>query len=272
MTTTWVLGGGGIGGIAWETGVLAGLAAEGVAVTPDATVLGTSAGSTVAAQLASGTPIAELYERQRAGVPWEGSRPMRFATVLFYARSSIFSRTAEQAARRIGRRALTVTDTDDDERRHIIEQRLPSHDWGALDIRLVAVDAESGQYRVLTRADGVPLVDAVAASCAIPVEWPTVAIGGRSYMDGGMRSTLNLDLAPGTGRVIALAPSTAALGSWGRIDRQRAALGDRQVTVIRRDAESTRVQGRDILDKAVVPAVALAGYQQGRREAPALAG
>ena len=271
MSTTWVLGGGGIGGIAWETGILAGLDAEGVHVTPDATILGTSAGSTVAAQLASGTPIAELYQRQRAGVPWEGSRPMRLGTILFYARSAIFSRTAEQAARRIGKRALAVADTADDNRMHIIEQRLPSHEWGALDIRLIAVDAESGEYREFTRADGVPLVDAVAASCAIPVEWPTVEIGGHRYMDGGMRSTVNLDLAPGTGPVVALAPSTAALGRWGSIDRQRAALGDRRVAVIRHDAESTRVQGRDILDKAVVPAVALAGYEQGRREAARLA-
>jgi NTE family protein len=263
--TTWVLGGGGIGGIAWETGILAGLAAQGIRVGPDDTILGTSAGSTVAAQLASGLPIEELYELQLAGVPWEGSRAMSLGTILFYARSSIFSRTAEQAAKKIGRRALTLADTDDDERRHIIEQRLPRHEWGTLDIRLVAVDAETGQYRIFTKADGVPLVDVVAASCAIPVEWPTVAIEGRRYMDGGMRSTLNLDLAPGTGDVVALAPSTAALGRWGSIDRQRAALGDRRVTVILRDAQSARVQGRDILDKAVVPAVARAGFEQGQQ-------
>jgi NTE family protein len=269
--TVWVLGGGGVGGIAWETGILAGMAEEGVTVAPGSIVIGTSAGATVGAQLASGTPIAELYERQSAGVPWEGSRPMRLRTILFYARSAVFARSAEQAAQRIGHAALAVTSGSDAARRAIIEKRLPAPDWGTLDLRIVAVDAQTGEHRIFARADGVALVDAVAASCAIPLEWPTVEIGGRRYMDGGMRSTLNLDLAPGNDPVIALAPSTAALGRWARIGRQRSALGQRVVEIIRRDSESTRVQGRDVLDKSVVPAVAAAGREQGRREADRVA-
>ena len=59
-----VLGGGGLSGIAWETGVLAGLAAGGADVTTADYVLGTSAGATVAAQLGSGLPLTELLDRQ----------------------------------------------------------------------------------------------------------------------------------------------------------------------------------------------------------------
>ncbi|WP_457100379.1 patatin-like phospholipase family protein [Microbacterium sp. P5_E9] len=66
----WVLGGGGVAGIAWEIGILTGLADEGAVVAPDAVVLGTSAGAVVGAQVTSGIPLAELYARQEAGVPW----------------------------------------------------------------------------------------------------------------------------------------------------------------------------------------------------------
>ena len=46
-----VLGGGGITGIAWEIGVLAGLAGAGVDLTGADLVVGTSAGSVVGAQV-----------------------------------------------------------------------------------------------------------------------------------------------------------------------------------------------------------------------------
>ena len=59
-----VLGGGGLSGIAWETGILAGLAAGGADVTSADYVLGTSAGATVAAQIGSGLPVTDLFDRQ----------------------------------------------------------------------------------------------------------------------------------------------------------------------------------------------------------------
>src|SRR5215469_14498181 len=59
-----VLGGGGIAGVAWMTGLLHGLAESGQDVTGADLVVGTSAGSTVGAQLGSGLPLSELYARQ----------------------------------------------------------------------------------------------------------------------------------------------------------------------------------------------------------------
>jgi NTE family protein len=268
----WVLGGGGVAGIAWEVGILAGLADEGVTVAPDAVLIGTSAGAAVGAQVASGTPILELYERQRAGVPYEISAGSRFADLLRLARASLFARSPEQAARRIGRLALG-SETGPPERLHrIVEARLPDHEWKGADLRVVVVDAESGSFRVITRTDGVPLVDAVAASCAVPFASAPVAIEGHRYMDGGMRSTLNLDLAPGLGPIIALAPSTAAIGPWARIGKQRAALGKgRRVELLMRDAASKRAQGRSVMDRSVVPALVAAAREQGRHVAPRVA-
>jgi NTE family protein len=87
-----------------------------------------------------------------------------------------------------------------------------------------------------------------------------------------MWSTLNLDLAPGAGPVIALAPSTAAIGMWARIDRQRVRLGaHRRVEVLYRDRASKRAQGSTVMDRSIVPALSAAGREQGRREAERVA-
>ena len=64
--TALVLGGGGITGIAWELGILKGLADAGVDLSGADRVIGTSAGSVVGAQVTSGAPLDELYESQLA--------------------------------------------------------------------------------------------------------------------------------------------------------------------------------------------------------------
>lgn len=264
----WVLGGGGVAGIAWEVGVLAGLADEGLTVATDAVIIGTSAGAVVGAQIASDTPLPELYERQRQGVPHETAPALGLLALLRLARAQMFARSPEQAARRLGRLALSARVDDPSRQRRIAEARLPDHDWKDADLRVTAVDVESGALRVFTRQDGVPLVDAVAASCAMPQSAAPVTIDGHRYMDGGMRSSLNLDLAPGDGPVIALAPSTAAIGPWARIEKQRAALhAARRVELLLRDTASKRAQGTSVMDRSVVPALVAAGRNQGRHEA-----
>src|SRR5262249_58571603 len=61
-----VLGAGGETGIAWEVGLLAGLAAHGVDLAAADLVVGTSAGAGVAARINSGVSLAALYEQQLA--------------------------------------------------------------------------------------------------------------------------------------------------------------------------------------------------------------
>jgi NTE family protein len=264
----WVFGGGGLGGIAWETGMLTGFADEGVTIATDATIIGTSAGSTVAAQVASGTPLEQLYDAQAAGVPYEISKSFGPGMFLRFLGASVVSRTPEDLGRRLGKAALAAEVGPPEERRAVIEARLPIHEWGAADLRIVAVDALSGQSRIIRRTDGVSLVDAVAASCAIPMVWPPVELQGRTYIDGGMRSSLNLDLAPGTGPVIALSPGPGGLGRWANIGRQRELLGaERTVEVITMSPEVRKVHGSNSLDKGIVPAVVSAGREQGRRDA-----
>ena len=68
-------------------------------------------------------------------------------------------------------------------------------EWPERDLQVTAVEAESGRFVTFTRDSGVDLVEAVAASCAVPLVWPAVTIDGHHYVDGGMRSTANADLA-----------------------------------------------------------------------------
>jgi NTE family protein len=67
----------------------------------------------------------------------------------------------------------------------------------------------------------VPLLQAVAASCSIPMLFPTVTIKGRRYMDGGILSHLNATAAPPTDVLVVL--SCHPLGSKGvGVDSARA--------------------------------------------------
>ncbi len=69
-----VLGGGGVTGVAWEIGLLAGLADRGIQLEVADLLVGTSAGAVVGAQLAWGADLAQLYQDQ-LGQPPAGARP-----------------------------------------------------------------------------------------------------------------------------------------------------------------------------------------------------
>lgn len=69
--------------------------------------------------------------------------------------------------------------------------------WPAQPLWVVAVDLDVGRRVVFGRDDvsGVTLGRAVQASCAIPGYFEPVTIAGVRYVDGGVHSTTNADLA-----------------------------------------------------------------------------
>src|SRR5450755_1663271 len=71
-----VLGGGGSAGNAWEIGVIAGLFDAGLDVTKADLIIGTSAGSTAAAQISSATQPAELLAGILAAAPQPRTGPV----------------------------------------------------------------------------------------------------------------------------------------------------------------------------------------------------
>jgi NTE family protein len=257
-----VLGGGGVTGVAWEIGVLAGLAEAGVDPAGADLVVGTSAGSVVAAQVANGVPVEEMYERQLAGPGAEAAARMSTGALLRWLAAVLTTRDPQRARARIGRMALAANTMPEAERRAVIEARLPVRDWPRQRLLITAVDAATGEFRAFDRDSGVSIVDAVGASCAVPGVWPPVTIGGRRWIDGGARSAANVDLAAGCDRVVVLAPLTGGLGPVPSVARQVRELRGARIAVVSPDAAAKAAIGRNALDPARRAPAARAGQAQ----------
>jgi NTE family protein len=268
-----VLGGGGITGIAWEIGILAGLAERGIDLTDADLVIGTSAGSVVGVDVRSGIPLAELYAAQmRPPGASEIYAKMKPALLARYIGAMVFTRKPKVARARIGALALRARTESEGVRRKVIESRLPVSDWPPGNLKITAVDAASGEFAAFDATSGVRLIDAVGASCAVPGIWPPVTIDGRRYIDGGMRSAANADLAAGCAQVVVIAPLTQAFGVLESVARQvgRLAAAGARVVVVKPDKAALKAIGRNVLDPARRPGAAIAGYAQAPAEADAV--
>jgi NTE family protein len=296
-----ILGGGGAAGNAWEIGVIAGLADPGLDMTEAADlVVGTSAGATAAAQVRSGIPAAELLASvlsepvRPAGQNRERPPSLPMATV--FERMRAIGAAATSAADL--RRAMGTFGLESDstlgpgagQRRAMVAARLPRHEWPDRPLIVVAVDAHTGELAAFDRDSGVDLVDAVTASCALPGLVPTWSINGARYIDGGVRSTDNADLAAGYANVVVLSPlggrsqtpperGAEMAGQfeglrrppeWGTdLASQVQALRKQgsHVEVITPDADSRAAMGTNQMDPATRIPAARAGFAQGKQEA-----
>lgn len=280
MTTTraLVLGGGGLAGIAWETGILRGIADEApdvaMALLGVDVMLGTSAGSTVAAQLGSGTDLDELFAAQVSADSHEIDSGVAVDDIvgLFVTAMAAPNATTEEKLQRIGAIAVASDTVAEDVRREVIAHRLPSHHWPERVLRVTAIDVATGELVVVDRDSGIPLVDAVAASCAVPGAWPPVTVAGRRFMDGGVGSTVNMSAASDCDAVVVLVPSSETTPSPfgdGAVAEIAAFPGD--LLAIFADEASIDAFGPNPLDPACRIPSAHAGRAQGRREAPRMA-
>jgi NTE family protein len=276
-----VLGGGGSTGNAWLIGVIAGLFEAGLDVTTADLTIGTSAGSTAAAQIAGATPtellaaILAAAPQQRTGPVGsdQGRVPIRSVADHMERMNKIIA-SAEDAAdmrRRMGAAALEIDAASAGSRRTqwraTVAARLPSQRWPERTVLITAVDAHTGEPVVFDRHSGVDLVDAVAASTS---GGPPYGIGDSRYIDGGYRSIENADLAAGYERVLVLSPfvgRTLTPVDWGmhlatQVDELRAR-GSR-VETISPDSRSEHMFGANAMDLSLRPSAARAGYDQGR--------
>jgi NTE family protein len=175
------------------------------------------------------------------------------------------------ARRRIGAYALRSETAPLATRLATVAARLPQPHWPAAVLRVVAVDTLSGDYQVFDRDSGVELVDAIAASCAVPGAWPPVPIGTRIFMDGGIRSFSNADIAQGAGRVLVIAPLGWADGNpvSGHLRAEAEVLraSGSRVCVIVPDEASAEAMGDNVLDPARCALSAQAGLGQGLHSA-----
>jgi NTE family protein len=284
-----VLGGGGSAGNAWLIGVIAGLFDAGLDVTEADLIVGTSAGSTAAAQITSASPtqlfaaILAAAPQQRTGPAGSGGGRVRAGSVADQMeRTGRIIGASEDAAdmrRRLGAAALELDAASDgtwQERwRATVAARLPSQHWPERTVRITAVDAQSGEPVVFDRDSGVDLVHAVAASCSSGLPY---GIGDRRYIDGGYRRNENADLAAGYERVLVLSPlggRTRTPLDWGmqlaaQVDELRAR-GSRVETILP-DSDSLSAFGSNLMDLSTRPPAARAGHDQGRALAEQLTG
>jgi NTE family protein len=272
MTRALILGAGGLAAIAWQTGLITGLADAGIDARNAEVFIGTSAGSCVAAQITSGLSLEMLFQRQAE--PRLQTRESAPAIDSHLAAETAFAlldeKGAQESLRHIGAYALTASTVPDGEWRKVIAARLPIHTWPEREFLTVAVDAESGERRAFDHGSGVALVDAVAASCALPGIAAPVAIGGRHFMDGGLYSADNADLATGSDRILILAPAAGdppfpaqPLESALRALREAGA----RVEVVRPDAATLAAMasaGSSLFDSTLRARAARAGREQGR--------
>jgi NTE family protein len=274
-----VLAGGGLAGIAWETGILRGIADEAPgtakALLESDVLVGTSAGSTVAAQLGSGLGLDVLFDQQATASSAELNPGVGVEeiTELFVTAMLTPNTTKAEKLQKIGAVALSTRTVTEEVRRDVIAQRLPLHDWPDRVLRISAIDTDTGELVTFDRNSGVDLVDAVAASCAVPAVWPPVTIAERRYMDGGVGSSVNMALANDCDVAVVLVPSGRSVPSpfGGGAAEEIEAFGGSAFGVFA-DDESIAAFGRNPLDPACRKPSALAGREQGRRIAAAVTG
>ncbi|MEU2057453.1 patatin-like phospholipase family protein [Streptomyces bungoensis] len=271
--TALVLGGGGPVGGAWLAGVLAGLTEAGIDLGSADVVIGTSAGAVFGSRLRSGVPAAELYERQLSGadavrLPVTARQTARFLW------AALGSRDPQRSVERLARAALHARTGPESEVFDTVGALLGDvRGWPERELRIAAVDARSGRTEVFDARSGATLLEAVAASCAVPVVWPPVTVAGRRWMDGGSRSTANLQLARGYSRVLAVVPVPRAVGPHPSASRQAAELSGAgaRVALLAPDRAARRAMGRNLADDTRRPAAARAGRAQARALAPSVA-
>ena len=239
-----VLGGGGAAGNAWEIGIVAGLAEAGLDMTEAADlVVGTSSGATAAAHVRSGIPPAELLASVLSPpvrpVGQDRERPPSLPMSAVFERMRAIGAAATSAADL--RRAMGAFGLESDsvlgpgaqQRRATVAARLPRPEWPDRPMIVVAVDAHTGELAAFDRDSGVDLVDAVTASTALPGLVPTHSINGTRYINGGVRSGENADLASGYVNVVVLSP----LGGRSRTTPERGADPAVQFEGLRRPPE-----------------------------------
>jgi len=275
--TALVLGAGGIAGIAWMTGVLHGLAEEGLDLSGADRVIGTSAGAVVAAALTCGCSLAEAYAQVTAAEPNSDLLPKVDWRALAKHILPILtgSRDPIALACRIGQLALDANGSEKESLSKAVADCLPGTHWPQRDLTIVAVNAETGDAKLFDAACDVFINEAVCASCAVPAIWPPVAIKGGLYMDGGARSLDNADLAAGCRNAIILS-SFGTLGlelSSRKLPVQLKLLEEAGTAafVIAPDLAARAAFGLNPLSPAIQKPSAEAGLVQGRKLAQEIA-
>ena len=277
-----VLGGGGALGVAWETGLLAGLRESGIDIEGADLVVGTSAGSIVGTALAAGRLDDVITQQSEAGDP--ALAPLMLEADLpelmkVFARWSALPELTQQSMAEIGQMALAAKTTSEERWLGYFRDNLPIDTWPERPLKLTAVDAATGAFQAWDRDSGVPIETAVASSCAVPGLFPCVTINGKRYTDGGVRSGTSADLAAGYESVLIVAPIGAGkdgidplFGRTSRAEAEALLTAGSAAELVFPDEGSLDAIGINRMDSSRRPQCVEAGTRQARALAERLAG
>lgn len=284
MTTqALVLGGGGPVGIAWEAGLIAGLAEAGAHVHHADWILGTSAGSVVGALLATGrTPQAMLHaefaaaERAReAQAKGPGKAPDLTPLMSVMARRPPQGDMPEELMLELGQLSLNSQTVSEEAFIAGFGPLAEEQPWPER-YACTAIDTATGEFQLWSYDTAAPLGRAVASSCSVPAIFPAITIDGRRYMDGGMRSGTNADLARDHGKVVIVAvmPPAFAPMMLPRLEAEMAVIRTHggETLLLVPDAACGEAFGSNLMDSGNREAIARAGFAQGQAEAARVKG
>jgi NTE family protein len=266
-----VLGGGGITGAAWMAGLLKGMRDMGTDLTGADLIVGTSAGAVVGAVIATDR-LDAFYALQTGPVDPAVERVTvldlsKFAAA-FGGVGALQMPSGEipQPVRvRVGQLAVSADyDFSEQDRLRTMASRVGVDAWPDRRLMITAVACDDGALTIWTKDSGVSLVTAVASSCAAPFVYPPITIAGRRYMDGGIRSGTNADLAQGSDRIVVIAPLGRASIFGAALIAEVEALRARgaRVAVVEPDTDALEAFGPNPLDPARRSAAAEAGHKQ----------
>lgn len=287
MKRALVLGGGGIIGVAWESGLLNGLQEAGFDPRTVDVIVGTSAGAITGAVVAAGglppePGSAEARKREGDGMlPMDRSKLDPQALGAIFTRWMKMTRTTPEEAAEIGKLARTLQRGMEEQMVAHIARLIGLSAWPELRLLVNTVDTETGVRRVIDSGSGVQLAHAVAASSAVPGIFPSVTIQGRLYMDGQVHSSTNADaLLPGAPEQVLIAMPTNSVTSPGigghaerMLEAELQALQGAGVNVSVRQplAEQGARLGTNLMDPAKAPEAYKVGLETGRAWADELA-
>jgi NTE family protein len=258
-----VLGAGGLVGTGWLAGLANGLRRHGVNLTEADLIVGTSAGAIVGAMLATGQDLDPLGTFVGADTPTTTETSTMDSGVLAEVFAVMGDPTMSPAATRRKAGELALAADTMTEAAHISQMGalITARDWPQGALRVTAVDTETGDQEIWDRTKNVPLLAAVASSCAVPGVYPPITINGRRYIDGGFYSPTNANLAADARVLLVIQPLAHQFPS-DILDRELAVAGAETILRIVPDSASVQALGTNLQERANWPVAYQAGQHQ----------